>query len=594
MRSLLVLLMIIGLATAAGAQEQPDGKEGSNGKTSGSQQKPAGEQKPAGNQAPAGKGQPPQQPKPARPGEEEEEEVPEEEAAKPPPRVFPWRLGLGWVNWYLSGNETKFRQYATPPRGFFLYDWRYNSLSIAHGNSGFLALNGPGTDDYRGDADLAFFFGRTRLEGWFTRNRFFDPTPTLVPESGRNIQDIALRQFLIRDFSLAFRFQQNKQNQFFEAPHIPLDQRTRYMDAIAAGRLGNGQLRLSYADRVFTDYTGTYPETDIGRVQLRYLWQPTLNFGLEGTVAHFDIHQAGAPRSRADVLSLAGSWALGPSSDLAFLLERDRMSLPVVQNAQMREQRLATLRFAQRWRRWALQLGLQEREVERVNADQTFVDVPRWFTFDGRLSGRLNRQWRLTLRGYTENLNHALTMLTQDPRSLYWDSRDFVQAKLEGGLPNLSGYMIWSYRHWSNDARSSRVTMNAFLVGGNWQVSPRGSLFLEYGTEAWGGHTDILEFPTLGNFTPSNRTFAAGASWAIGASGTLALNFTDFSTRNDNPLLLRDGNTHGQFFTLSASYRFPRGQELGITISPWTYQDRVVSTMDYDATILMLTASARF
>ena len=74
----------------------------------------------------------------------------------------------------------------------------------------------------------------------------------------------------------------------------------------------------------------------------------------------------------------------------------------------------------------------------------------------------------------------------------------------------------------------------------------------------------------------------------------MSASFTNFSERNDNPLLLQDGNASGSFLTLSGRYRFPRGYELGLTFAPWYYRDKVASALDYTASVVMLSGSARF
>src|SRR5205823_5806136 len=106
--------------------------------------------------------------------------------------------------------------------------------------------------------------------------------------------------------------------------------------------------------------------------------------------------------------------------------------LPVVQNAFVRAENQAAVRLAHRWRSWRAQVAFRLREADRVNGTQTFLDIPKWSTLEGRVSGRLSRDFRVTLRGYTQTLSDPPASTLLDPRSLYWNGRNFVQLRLEG------------------------------------------------------------------------------------------------------------------------------------------------------------------
>lgn len=561
MHKLLAILLIMGISAMATAQNSP----------------------------------PPQEP-PTKQEEapKQEEPPPQEEAGKPPPPPKRLTLEVGWEDWGLDGNGNRFRQYATPPRGLFLRALRYASPILPRGHQGLFSLRAIGEDDYRAEGDAGLFYGTTRLEGYLSNNRFFDATPALVSPNDRTLQEGAIKQFLTRDFSLSVRYRMDEQDQFFEPPRSPQRQRTRYYDAIAAGRLGNGQLHLSLSNWRFFDRSGDLRDTKVDQWQIRYLWEPLQNVGLEGSFARLTVHQPSAPKGRVEILSLTGDLAAGPATDLMLTLRLDKLRFPVVQNASAREQRLAAARVTHRWNRWSAQLGLSEREVERIRGDRAFVDVPRWWTFEGRVTGRLNRQLRLTARGYTQNLRDGPPMITADPRALYFDGRRFAQVKIDGGWPDINGYASWTFHRWENDVRAVALTNNTYTVGGHWQATPVASLFAEWTYEDWRARSEIAEFPFLENFAPSSRLITLGVNWVIDSRTYVALNYTEFTSSNDNPLLLRDGNARGQLFTLNARHQFPSGHEVGLVVAPWTYRDRVVGAMNYDATVVMVTGSARF
>lgn len=507
---------------------------------------------------------------------------------------MPPSIELGWSVWDLDGNENKFRQYATPPKGIFLRKLHAPIPFAFAGNTGSLTLQGIAEDDYRMEGSFAFLFGATFAEGSLFRHRFFDATPFLVNRSERTVREGFAKHLLTPDFALSLRYRMDEQDHFFEAPRLPFRQRTRYWDAVAEGRVGDGQLGLSYADFRYFDRTDVRPDTRVKRWQARYLWEPLTTVGVEGAFTRLSLKQPALPSNDVEVLSLSGDWAITPVTDFAVMLRRDKLDLPVVQNARVRERRIGTATLVHRYRGWTVQLGFQQQEAERVRRNQDFVDVPRWRTLELRLSGRISPRWRLTLRGSTQHLTHLPTMGTVDPRPLFWDDRRFMQLKLEGGSPMLNGYLNLTHRRWDNDARAVELTTNAIVIGGNWQAHPRLSLFAEYSYEAWRGKSEMTAFPTLDNFVPNSRATTVGLSWAVDKRTSLSANFTEFVTANDNPLLLREGNTRGRFLTATVRYRFPAGYEVSLTVAPWRYRDRVVDLMSYDATVVMLSGSAKF
>ena len=150
-------------------------------------------------------------------------------AAKKPYKAIPNPqaiLGIGYSDWDLHGHEGKFRQYATPPQGFFL-----NRLMLApklgRPTSAFLDLKRLGEDDYRLDGRFSAFYGGTKLTGTLMRNRFFDPALAFLDPSDRYIQEVFGKQMLWRGFSLSARYKMDEQNEFFEPPRLPIHARNR-------------------------------------------------------------------------------------------------------------------------------------------------------------------------------------------------------------------------------------------------------------------------------------------------------------------------------------------------------------------------------
>ncbi|GBC96674.1 hypothetical protein HRbin16_02483 [bacterium HR16] len=528
------------------------------------------------------------------PSEQETQAPPEAPEAPLPPPPKPVSIDLGWSWWNVDGNLAKFRQYATPPNGRFIRELRYISPFWRTGDNLRLQLWSPTEDDYRLESNLSFGFGTTRIEAWTTRNRFITPVPDILPTSERSVTESFFKQSLTPDFAVFVRYRQDGQNHYLESPRTPLLQNTRYWDAVAEGKLGNGQLSIGYTDWRYFDRTNTFPDTSMERWHARYLWEINPSLAVEGTFARMDLRQQNRPSSKMETLNLASDLMLGTATELALSFRQDRIALPVVQNATVQERRSTSALLIHRWSQWSLQVGVREREAERVRADRSFVDVPRWWTVEGRLWGRLSKQLRLTVRGWDERLNDPPAMLTADPRSLYWDNRRFAQVKLDGGTPAFNGYITYTYRRWANGARAVALNLNGITLGGTWTPRDDFSLFAEYSSEAWTARSEVTQSPTLDNFVPNSRVSTVGFNWNINSRATISASYTNFVTDNDNPLLLRDGNTEGRFFTANLSYRLPSDYELTLTIAPWSYRDEVVSLMDYDTHLVLLSLSGRF
>lgn len=501
---------------------------------------------------------------------------------------------VGFSNWGLDGNQSKFRQYSTPAQKFFLRSLQLAPSMRLSGDVTKFLLKGSEKDDYRVEGVSDFLFGKARASLDISRHRFFDASPFFVGQSQREVQEGAVKYFLTPDFAFSVRYRMDKQDHLFEVPKLPLYQRTRFWDAIAEGKLGDGQLHISYADWRYFDRTEIRPNTTIKRMQGKYSWDASPALGVESGFARFSIKQPARPSSDVETLFLSGNWAIGAATEFSWLLRRDKLELPVVQNAWVRERRLSFVDLTHRWRGWTLKFGYRQQEAERIRKDQTFVDTPRWRTFDLRVSGRILPKVRLTLRSWIQRLTHPPTMVTTDPRQLFWDDRKFAQLRLEGGSPVLNGYLVLTHRHWENSVRAIDLKTNSIAIGGSWQASNRLNFFAEYAYEAWRAKSEMVGFPTLDNFVPNSRVTTIGLNWAVDRRTFLSVAFTDFVTNNDNPLLLRDGNYQGRFLTASLRYRFPAGYEIALTFAPWRYRDRVVDLMDYDATVVMVSGSARF
>jgi predicted porin len=185
--------------------------------------------------------------------------------------------------------------------------------------------------------------------------------------------------------------------------------------------------------------------------------------------------------------------------------------------------------------------------------------VPKWSTVEGRLSGRVPGGLRLTVRGYTQALIEQPGFNTNDPSNLYWTARDFAEGRLEGGHDDLSYYAVYTYRSDRNVARAAEVTTGQYTLGAAYQLSPTLNMFAEYHHELWSGKAAITGYPSIGNYLPDVTTGILQMTYNPNKRAYLSLTYTGFGTRNDNPLMLPDGNTRGTFVTINGRYKFNRG-----------------------------------
>lgn len=499
----------------------------------------------------------------------------------------------GYSDRGLSGSRSKFRQYATVPQGFYLRDLRFAPVLRSPSESAFYNLKGIGQDDYRGEARLLWNYGATRTAASFSRFRFAEPLPNAVDPNSRHIENFRADQALNRDFGLTFRFRNDFERENFEHPFLNLDQTTQFVNAEALGKLGPGFANFNYSSLHFADHTGTLLNSTTETSGLSYLLRPSDILDLEAAYSHVAIQQPGLAQSHLDIMSVGGDLSLGQSTELGLRFQQRNVGLPSTQTAYVRAQSLGMASVFHRWHSWRAQVGFRLQEDERVNGGHTFVDVPKWSTVEGRLSGRVLDGWRVTVRGYTQTLNDPPSAITLDPASLYWNGRNYLQVRLEGGPPEIDYYLVYTYRADRNSARSTEVRTTQYTLGSVWQLSPTVSLFGEYHHETWSGHTDFDAFPALANFLPNSTTGIVELTWNQRRL-FMSVSFTGFSEDNDNPLLLQDGNATGNFVTLNATYRFQRGYELGLTVAPWSYRDSVARDLNYDAAVVMVTGSARF
>jgi hypothetical protein len=415
-----------------------------------------------------------------------------------------------------------------------------------------------------------------------------------VPDSNRKADAITYRCLVAPDFGLTARYATANFDRFFEAPREALRVRSREWDLTASGCVGQGSLGLGFSDVQFYDRLGTLPDTSIGAVQLSGLWAPGPEGDISGSVTSLTIERAGAGVGRVNTVAMAGAMSVGGIGDLSVRGENEHASWPTVESARVTDRRLVETALHARRGPVALNVRWQYREAERVRGDGEYLDVPKWTSVIGKLTTPLGRYARLALRGSTERMWQSPQMVTTDTRSAVWNQRDRFEATVEAGRDDLTGYASWRFGRRGNTVRGATVTNGTASVGATLAVTPGLELFADLSLERWTGRSDDVAFPTLASFMPDSRVMSVGASYALGRSSFLWVGYTDTTTDNDNPNLERDGNTESRYLSASLRHRFAAGQEVSLTVAPWTYRDKVDPTMNLTATTVVVSGRSRF
>jgi hypothetical protein len=533
------------------------------------------------------------------------EAAPEVAATQVSPPGFPvvkqplGLIRLGWSQNGATGNGQKFEQYGTPPSGVYLDLLRYEPWS-PQGDIGVISLQSPAETDYRDYTQLALNGGHTQLEALLTRNRFFDPGTSPVPQSDWQNQDLNLTQKIAHWFSISTRYSMDDQDFSADSPDpsLSLHQRTRYEDVALAGIAGGGFAVLTFSDWRYFDRTQLTDNTDVRR------WQATYQHDLGRQVLsaqynYLDVSTATQPTGDVQIASVADDIHLGSATTASVALRKDSINLPVVQNAltssYVREQSSATGSLVDRWSDdWNGEFAIQRRAAQLMANDSTDLDTPQWQTMLARVNGQLGRGWRVLANGTMENLWHSPLLFTPDANYLLWNNRQNAQVRLNGTSDFVQGYVDWSYNHTANSSTNTDVHEETINAGGDWQAAPKLDIYSDYTTDQWNAIDDAVGLPNIGMFATDSRVFTLGANWVVSTRAYINTSYSGFWASNPDPLELQDEQTTGQFLTMQFEYRMPKGQDFGLTVAPWAYRDEIASPLDYNSAVVRVTVSTPF
>lgn len=510
------------------------------------------------------------------------------------PLIFLPSVSVGWSDWNLSGNENKFRQYATPPKGLFLGQLRYAPSFSRSSIDGLIDLRTPGQDDYRLTGGLRLLFGSTRIEASDSRSRFMNADPAATAVGERRITEGSIRQMLGRNFSIQFRSSVDTKEYPYSPPNGMLDQRMRHWSLEARGAVGaNGYATVNYADGRNWDRTNVMLDSNTQRFNASYRHDLADNFSVEGTFARSHIKFTGAT-NKVETWGLGATLEPSETSTLFLNYRRDVYDLPIVHNAYAKFRETVRGRYVQRFGNWTGELGYKGQQIERVRGTRDFVDLLKWYTFDATVRGRLSPSVTLTARGVRDTLENGAGMVTTDGRALYWRNRSKAEVRLEAATEQMNGYAVFGLHENKNDVRQTRVLNQTLTLGAAFQAQPGLELYVEGTRDMWSGSSGDVVVPTIDSQLPDSTTFVLGANWNLTPNAYATLNYTEFLTNNDNPLSLADGNVRGRFFTGSFRYKAHKNLEFDLTYAPWTYTDRLAWPMDYRSNTLSMSAIVKF
>lgn len=522
------------------------------------------------------------------------QEEPKKEESTFSQRLFVPRLELGHMQLNLKGNWRKFFHYTTAPDGLFVSQFRLDPGNRGLSTTGFLDLRTPGEWDHSATGAMSFDYGRFVADFTNQHNRSYDPNPVVLPQNEREISDLSVKQKFGQDAAVVFRYKTDQRDQITSPALRDLHQRTYLTNVSVEGKMAQGFGAINYTNWRYFDRTNVLPDTEVRQVQLSYLRDITHDATLGGVFTHAKIQQDNAPNSTIQTAAVNGSWFLGPRTQLVGNVTEQKLNLASVENAKAQARHVANLRWVQRFNKWSTQIGFRTLQEERVRADASFVDVPRWNTWDARITGTIAPNVRLTGRAWSQKMDGHVLMTTDDSRSLFWREQNYLQAKAETGGIGWNGYLQYTGKRQKNPSRDVDLKNHNWTVGGFKQLSPGLEIYAEHSEDHYsvnGGPGDATD---LGRYLPDGSINVFGISWAKDARTQISLDYSQFVTNNDNPLLLPEGNVRGSFLTTSYRYRLPAGHEVSFSYAPWHFEDHVDSRWGYDAYVFRISLSGRF
>lgn len=496
-------------------------------------------------------------------------------------------ISVGYYTWKASGSRIRMGQHGRVPEGVTLAELKYlNPVGEGHPYYSFLWRGNPGRNA-AGEGVVILEGGQTILRA-SVRDRQYYAEPSWVPTtpSQDKLGTISVEHQIKPNIGAFVSYQSADRGQRYVAPKESGHQRSRAVAGGVEGRIGGLQAGLTVTDRRTFDDTGRQPATLQRGVEGRLAGEIGNRLSLQGAMGYTRIEQAGRPSGGVRTMAMAGQLDLGPRTYLQFNAGRDDLDIgQLTANAYVRQRFNSGVRLNHRLGDWALQFGFRHRETERVRDDRSFVDVPKWNTYDARLSGRLNNGIRVTLRGTWDDMTATARATGVDTRQLWWDDKAMGQIKLDGGNDVFTGYAAYTYRFRQNKARNVDVGMHNIALGGSYQFKPNLLGYAEWSYDsirATGGAEGTST--TVDTFMPNSMSISAGLDWTLNERASFSAAVNHFATNN----------WRGTQVTFQYRRRISADHSLDVVVAPWRFEDRLYGLTGYETTFLGVRYTVKF
>lgn len=394
---------------------------------------------------------------------------------------------------------------------------------------------------------------------------------------------ISIDQTISQNYKGYLYYQSRDRKSDYTAPRDRDHTNTEVLAAGVGGNVLEGQLDLNITSRRTRDYLGNQPVTVQRRYDATYSRDFGSNFNVEGAIGIGRIEQKGRPASNTQSYAFNGSLTLSPMTTLGLQFGRQELDLNSVQNGYVRQRTVSGARLSHRMNRWNLQAGYKYRELERVNADQTFVDKPRFNEYDARISGKIG-QANVVVKGTWEDMRDNVSVQTNDTRQLQWDDRATLQVRAAGSSDLISLYGVYTYRFQQNKQREVEIRWNNFVLGGSYVFGPTLSGFAEFAADDFEAKGDVNGGVALDSYFPSSRSASFGFNWSP----------SDVLAASASVNLYESADVRGNQVTLSLRRKLAEDHEVELVASPWQRTDRQFGVTGYRATLLSLRYHVKF
>jgi hypothetical protein len=520
------------------------------------------------------------------------QDPPAEEEEKP--AKLNW-FSFGTYGYDFSGNRQVFRRYASGPGNFSIRELRLFSPNTEEHPWARFTMRGSLWEDSASEAYLIFGGGKFTARGHFNKYDFSEASPFVLEDSNERWWDAMLTYAITPKIGAFFNYDAGDHFNRLESPNYPYSFRTKAFSGGLQGEILGANAAVTYVDRRYYDRMGMVPDS----IQKQILAQVGIpigdSFNIGAAYADVRIELNNGSDNKIRNWALNADWEIGPDTTLLFDARRTDYDLTQVLNAYVQEEFVTGGRLVHHFPGASFQFGYKRREAERLRRDQSFVDVPKWDIFDGRISARLGKALRLTAKGSFEHMRDGATMqMDEDSRALYWDDRVKGEVKLDLGGEKLSGYAVYRYRFTQNDDRATEITNHNWTVGASYAFTDQMSAWMEIANDTFEVEGFGEDGLFLDDFFPSSVSVAFGFDWAITPRDSFGLALNHYYMRNANPLRLPDGNIRGTEITGVYRREINADSSFDITVAPWRYRDRLFEQMDYRATVLGVNYTVKF